>query len=70
MIEFLLQLALENKGGLCSRICQKITGKWTAQGINDFQKTLFPFLFLLFAFLFALFSYLKVGDIEPENIDE
>ena len=61
---------MEEKSGLCSKICGKITGKWTAQGINDFQKTLFPFIFLLFALLFSIFSYLKVGDIEPENMDE
>ena len=62
-------LNLEKKG-CCSRLMNTITGRWTAQGINDFQKTLFPFMFLLFAFLFAIFSYMKVGDIEPENMDE
>ena len=48
----------------------KTIGKWTAQGINDFQKTLFPFMFLTFAFLFSICSYLKIGDIAPEDFDD
>ena len=43
--------------------------KWTAQGINDFQKTLFPFIFLTFAILFSICSYMKVGDIEQEDLN-
>ena len=43
--------------------------KWTAQGINDFQKTLFPFIFLIFTILFSICSYYKVGDIESEDLN-
>ena len=42
----------------------------TAQGINDFQKTLFPFIFLLFTLMFALHSYFRFGDIKPKNMDD
>ena len=43
---------------------------WTAQGINDFQKTLFPIFFLLFTTWFTLHTYNRVGDIETNNIDD
>ena len=42
---------------------------WTAQGINDFQKTLFPIIFMLFTLWFSLHTYNRVGDIEPININ-
>ena len=42
----------------------------TAQGINDFQKTLFPFIFVLFTVFFALYSHFRFGDIKPKNMDE
>ena len=46
----------------------KLRGEgWTAQGINDFQKTLFPIAFLLFTLLFSLCTYYKVGDIEQNE---
>ena len=42
----------------------------TAQGINDFQKTLFPFIFVLFTVFFALYSHFRFGDIKPKNMDD
>ena len=42
----------------------------TAQGINNFQKTLFPFIFLLFTLMFALHSYFRFGDIKPKDMDD
>ena len=42
---------------------------WTAQGINNFQKTLFPFLFLGFTVFYALASYYQWGNIDPENFE-
>jgi hypothetical protein len=42
---------------------------WTAEGVNNFQKTLFPILFLVFTLIFSLCAYFKVGDIEPEDLN-
>ena len=48
---------------------KNLTETWTAQGINDFQKTLFPCLLLGFVFFYVLAAYFRWGDIDSEEKD-
>ena len=51
---------------------QKINGMingWTAKGINKFQKTLFPIIFLVFTIFYGLAAYFKWGDIKPMAVE-
>lgn len=41
---------------------QKYKERMTAQGINDFQKTLFPVIFLTFLIFFACYVYFRPGE--------
>ena len=53
-------------------IMQKINGMmngWTAKGINKFQKTLFPIIFLVFTIFYGLAAYFKWGDIKPMAVE-
>ena len=59
-----------DKKSCCGMIKRATVGKLTAQGINDFQKTLFPFMFLTFVVLFAFCTYYRVGDVEPKDLDD
>ncbi len=59
------EIGVKSKG---SRFRMFKTNGWTAQGINDFQKTLFPLAFCLFTLLFALCAFYKVGDIEQDEL--
>ncbi len=59
----------EPKKSVGLQIRDRTVGKWTAQGINDFQKTLFPLIFLTFSLIFSFVAYFKIGDIEPEDLD-
>ena len=43
---------------------------WTAQGINDFQKTLFPVIFIIFLIPYVLAVQFKWGDIPPQDMDD
>ena len=42
----------------------------TAQGINDFQKTLFPVIFIIFLIPYVLAVQFKWGDIPPQDMND
>ena len=47
-----------------------MTKGWTAEGINDFQKTLFPCVLLVFVFFYVLAAHFKWGDIDTDEKDD
>ena len=44
-----------------------IPAGWTADSINNFQKTLFPFIFILFTFFYVLAANFKWGQGPPDG---
>ena len=61
----------ENAGNISKKKISKIqyvTKGWTAKGINSFQKTFFPTLFIVFLFFYSLEAYFQWGDIESSEI--
>ena len=68
VFQLLDDIAVKNQS--MSAKIKNLTKGWTAQGINDFQKTFFPCLFLFFVFFYVLAAHFKWGDIDSdEEID-